>query len=208
MTFSFVGFIWETVHVSLLAKELVDRSFLFGPICPIYGTTMVISYLLMGPPQAPKTFLKKTKGKWYQYLLYAIIDISLPTLVELVVGLGCEKLFNIRLWDYSHYVINLFDKEIPLHYKGYIALPISCIWLVLIFISMGFVFPMLLKLIEKNPFKKIKTIFYDFCCYNGSRYNSIHSVCIIIKNISLRFVLFSYTKTKSKFLSFFSNIIV
>lgn len=156
LIFSFAGFIWETVHVSLLAKELVDRSFLFGPICPIYGTTMVISYLLMGPPQAPKTFLKKTKGKWYQYLLYAIIAISLPTLVELVVGLGCEKLFNIRLWDYSHYVINLFDKEIPLHYKGYIALPISCIWLVLIFISMGFVFPMLLKLIEKIPLKKLK----------------------------------------------------
>ena len=156
MTFSFVGFIWETVHVSLLAKELVDRSSLFGPICPIYGTTMVISYLLMGPPQAPKTFLKKTKGKWYQYLLYAIIDISLPTLVELVVGLGCEKLFNIRLWDYSHYVINLFDKEIPLHYKGYIALPISCIRLVLIFISMVFVFPILLKLIEKIPLKKLK----------------------------------------------------
>lgn len=156
LIFSFAGFIWETVHVSLLAKELVDRSFLFGPICPIYGTTMVISYLLMGPPQAPKTFLKKTKGKWYQYLLYAIIAISLPTLVELVVGLGCEKLFNIRLWDYSHYVINFFDKEIPLHYKGYIALPISCIWLVLIFISMGFVFPMLLKLIEKIPLKKLK----------------------------------------------------
>lgn len=156
MIFSFAGFIWETVHVSLLAKELVDRSSLFGPICPIYGTTMVISYLLMGPPQAPKTFLKKTKGKWYQYLLYAIIAISLPTHVELVVGLGCEKLFNIRLWDYSHYVINLFDKEIPLHYKGYIALPISCIWLVLIFISMGFVFPMLLKLIEKIPLKKLK----------------------------------------------------
>ena len=72
----------------------------------------------------------------------------------------------------------------------------------------GICFSDVIKINRKNPFKKNKTIFYNFCCYNGSRYNSIHSVCIIIKNISLRFVLFSYTKTKSKFLSFFSNIIV
>jgi uncharacterized membrane protein len=69
LIFSFAGFIWETVHVSLLAKELVDRIFLFGPICPIYGTTMVIFYLLIGPPQAPKTFLKKTKGKLLSFFL-------------------------------------------------------------------------------------------------------------------------------------------
>lgn len=156
LLFAFAGWIWETVHVSMLAGKLVDRGFLFGPICPIYGLTMVIAYLLIGMPQKPKGILKATKGKWYQYPLYAVAAITLPTLVELVVGYGCEKLFHIRLWDYSHYVTTVNGQEIPLHFMGYIALPISLIWLVLIFVTMGFFFPALLKLTEKIPPKVTK----------------------------------------------------
>ena len=156
LIFSFVGWIWEVVHVSMLAGELVDRGFLFGPICPIYGLTMVIAYLLIGMPKKPKGILKSTAGKWYQYPLYAVAAITLPTLVELVVGYGCEKLFDIRLWDYSHYVTTINGQDIPLHFMGYIALPISVIWLVLIFVVIGFFFPALLKLMEKIPPKATK----------------------------------------------------
>jgi uncharacterized membrane protein len=151
LVFSFLGWIWEIIHVSMLAGELVDRGFLFGPICPIYGATMIIAYFLIGMPQKPKGILKATHGRWYQYPLYGIASIALPTLVELIVGYGCEKLFAIRLWDYSHYVATIDGKEIPLHFMGYIALPISLIWFVLIFVVMGFFFPFLLKLTEKIP---------------------------------------------------------
>lgn len=41
--FSFAGWIWETIHVSMLAGELVDRGFLFGPICPIYGHCLFVT---------------------------------------------------------------------------------------------------------------------------------------------------------------------
>jgi len=158
LVFSFVGWVWEVVHVSLLAGELVDRGFLFGPICPIYGLTMVIAYLLIGMPQKPKGILRFAAGKWYQYLLYGVAAIALPTLVELVVGYGCERLFAMRLWDYAHYVVTVNGREIPLHFMGYIALPISLIWLVLIFVVMGFCFPALLKLMEKIPSKATKII--------------------------------------------------
>lgn len=154
--FAFIGWIWETVHVSMLAGELVDRGFLFGPVCPIYGLTMVIAYLLIGMPKKPKGILKSTAGKWYQYPLYAVAAITLPTLVELVVGYGCEKLFDIRLWDYSHYVTTINGQDIPLHFMGYIALPISLVWLVLLFVVMGFFFPALLKLTERIPPKATK----------------------------------------------------
>ena len=149
LIFSFAGWIWETVHVSMLAGELVDRGFLFGPICPIYGLTMVIAYLLIGMPKKPNGILKSTQGKWYQLPLYCIAAITLPTLVELAVGYGCEMLFDIRLWDYSHYVLTVDGQAIALHFMGYIALPISLIWLVLIFVTMGFFFPALLKLTER-----------------------------------------------------------
>jgi uncharacterized membrane protein len=158
LTFSFVGWIWEVIHVSILARELVDRGFLFGPICPIYGLTMAAAYLLIGMPKKPKGILKFTTGKWYQLPLYSIAAIALPTLVELVVGYGCELLFDIRLWEYSHYVITVDGQDIPLHFMGYIALPISLIWLVLIFITMGFFFPAMLKLTEKIPPKMTKIL--------------------------------------------------
>lgn len=158
LIFSFAGWIWEVVHVSMLAGELVDRGFLFGPICPIYGLTMVIVYLLIGIPQKPKGILRFAAGKWYQYLLYGVAAIILPTLVELAVGYGFERLFAIRLWDYSHYVVTVNGWQIPLHFMGYIALPISLIWLVLIFVVMGFCFPALLKLMEKIPSKSTKII--------------------------------------------------
>lgn len=157
LMFAFAGWIWETVHVSMLAGKLVDRGFLFGPICPIYGLTMVMAYLLIGMPQKPKGILKATDGKWYQYPLYCIAAITLPTLVELVVGYGCERLFDIRLWDYSHYVVTVEGEDIPLHFMGYIALPISLIWVVLIFVVMGFFFPVLLKLVGRIPPKVTKT---------------------------------------------------
>ncbi len=156
LIFSFVGWIWEIVHVSMLAGELVDRGFLFGPVCPIYGATMVIAYLLIGMPKKPKGILRSTEGKWYQYPLYCIASITLPTLVELVVGYGCEMLFGIRLWDYSHYVVTVGGQDVPLHFMGYVALPISLIWLVLIFAVMGFFFPALLKIIERIPPKATK----------------------------------------------------
>lgn len=151
LIFSFAGWVWEVIHVSMLAGELVDRGFLFGPVCPIYGVTMVIAYFLMGMPKKPMGILKATEGKWYQYPLYGLAAIALPTLVELVVGYGSELLFDIRLWDYSHYVLDVNGQQIPLHFMGYIALPISVIWFVLIFVVMVFFFPALLKLTEKFP---------------------------------------------------------
>lgn len=45
---------------------------------------------------------------------------------------------------------------ISLHFMGYIALPISLVWLVLIFVVMGFFFPALLKLTAKIPPKATK----------------------------------------------------
>ena len=111
LIFSFAGWVWETIHVSMLAGKLVDRGFLFLPMCPIYGLTMVIAYLLIGIPRKPNGILKSTRGKWYQYPIYSVAAITLPTLVELIVGYGCERLFHIRLWDYAHYVISVNGRD-------------------------------------------------------------------------------------------------
>ena len=37
MFYSICGWIIEVVNVSVLEKKVVDRGFLIGPYCPIYG---------------------------------------------------------------------------------------------------------------------------------------------------------------------------
>ncbi len=146
---SFAGWVWEVIHVSYLAGMLVNRGFLFGPFCPIYGFTVILTYLLMGTPKEPQGILSFAKGRWYRHLLFIVAAIAIPTLIELIVGAGFDLLFGVRLWDYSHYRITVSGKEIPLHFMGYIALPISVIWVIGLLAIMGFVFPVLLKAVSK-----------------------------------------------------------
>ena len=40
--YSILGWIAESIYSSILEKKLVDRGFLIGPYCPIYGTGAVI----------------------------------------------------------------------------------------------------------------------------------------------------------------------
>ena len=35
--YSFIGWLWETILFTVREKRFVNRGFLFGPMCPIYG---------------------------------------------------------------------------------------------------------------------------------------------------------------------------
>ena len=45
--YSFAGWVMETVGISIREKKLVDRGFLIGPYCPIYGTGVVLITILL-----------------------------------------------------------------------------------------------------------------------------------------------------------------
>ena len=43
--YSFAGWLMETVQISIRQKKFVNRGFLIGPYCPIYGSGVVsVSY--------------------------------------------------------------------------------------------------------------------------------------------------------------------
>ena len=44
--YSFLGWIWESIYCSVNEKKWADRGFLFGPICPIYGSCVVATSAL------------------------------------------------------------------------------------------------------------------------------------------------------------------
>ena len=44
VTYSFIGWILESLYKSILQKRIVNSGFLIGPFCPIYGYGALIMY--------------------------------------------------------------------------------------------------------------------------------------------------------------------
>jgi uncharacterized membrane protein len=84
----------------------VNRGFLNGPYCPIYGVGVVIVILLVFP-------LRKNM------LLLYVVSVVLTSVLELVTGFALEKIFHYRWWNYS---------DVPFNIDGYVCLKFSLMW--------------------------------------------------------------------------------
>ena len=104
--YSFLGWLWESCFVSLKSGRLVNRGFINGPFCTIYGFGAVIVYLVM------KNFDQNL------LILYAGGTV-VATALEFVTGWLMETIFHTRWWDYSKQKFNL---------HGYICLGASLGW--------------------------------------------------------------------------------
>ena len=140
MFFSFIGWLYELTLIKVLYNRVGDPGFLSMPICPIYGTTIMIIYFLIGTPYAPKGVLKRIDRKLWLYLSYFSLVFLAPTVMEFVVGWFFDKVLDMRLWSY---------KGVPLNIMGYISIPISFLWATAIIIAMQWFFPF----VKKNIFK-------------------------------------------------------
>ena len=47
--YSMIGWVCESIWCSVGGKKLVNRGFLFGPWCPVYGFGGVLTVLITGP---------------------------------------------------------------------------------------------------------------------------------------------------------------
>lgn len=103
---AFIGWCIEVCYMTLETGEYQNRGFLNMPICPIYGFGVIMVTVFFRP--LSHTFFP---------LFFA--TGFLCTIFELLVGLGMEKLFGTRWWDYSHERFN---------FRGYICLKVSILW--------------------------------------------------------------------------------
>lgn len=93
--FAFIGWCSEEIYVGVIIEHrLINRGFLHGPLCPVYGFGGVV--ILMLPPSLYNT--------WVPLFLASMV---LCTVVEYFVSWLMEKLFHARWWDYSQYKIQL-----------------------------------------------------------------------------------------------------
>lgn len=151
---SAIGWLYETILASIRMGHFVDTGFLYLSITPIYGISVIVFYLLFGTPKNMKIFgLKSNKiiNKKANYYIYFLFAVLVPTFMELVVGFVFDIFFNIRLWDYSSWIMN---------FKGYISLPVSLFWGVSLTLGMAFVFDRLLKLTKKINRKTVVNLSY------------------------------------------------
>lgn len=104
--YSFLGWVWESAYVSAKQKKFVNRGFINGPFCTIYGMGAVSVYLILKP------FDENIP------VLY-IGGVLVATVLEYITGWLMEKIFHTRWWDYSRKKYNI---------QGYICLGSSIAW--------------------------------------------------------------------------------
>lgn len=91
--YSFLGWIYESVWVSINRKEFVNRGFLSGPVIPIYGFGALIFIILL--------------RDFDNVVALFFAGAVLACMLEYFTSWSMEKIFHARWWDYSHYPLNL-----------------------------------------------------------------------------------------------------
>ena len=94
LIYSFAGWLIETVGDFIKHKKFINRGFLLGPYCPIYGTGVVLITL----------FLSKYSDDIFALFFLATM---LCGILEYFTSYIMEKIFKARWWDYSKMRFNI-----------------------------------------------------------------------------------------------------
>ncbi|PKK39034.1 hypothetical protein ABB02_01648 [Clostridiaceae bacterium JG1575] len=103
--YSVIGWIYETILVSIEEKKIVNRGFLTGPYCPIYGVGAVVNYALFHSLTNP--------------LLLFLASAFCACSIEYFTSWLLEKLFHARWWDYTGQFMNLNGRVFLLGFFGF-----------------------------------------------------------------------------------------
>lgn len=94
IVYSFIGWIMEIIWTLATERKLINRGFLIGPYCPIYGCGCLLLIIL----------LDRYKN---DIVVLFIMSIIICSVLEYFTSYLMEKIFKARWWDYSHYKFNL-----------------------------------------------------------------------------------------------------
>ncbi len=89
------GWLLESIYCSIGEKRIINRGFLTGPLCPIYGTAALVMTILIYNPFKDRP------------LIIFLLGIVLCDIVEYITSYIMEKLFSARWWDYTYEFLNI-----------------------------------------------------------------------------------------------------
>lgn len=136
MVYSFLGWVMESAYGTFVEKKFINRGFLNGCFCPIYGfgalsILLIFSVIHLYIPTVPAAVAVE--------ILSAIV---LLTLLEYITGYVLEKIFHCKYWDYDGLSGNI---------NGYVCLPYSLLWGFMAFVLMGFIHPFFARTVALLP---------------------------------------------------------
>ena len=155
--YSFIGWMVESVFRSVVEKgRLVNSGFLFGPFIPVYGFGGLIfeglGSFVSGIPL------------YEQIALFTVF----ATVLEYITSVLLEKIFDMKLWDYSSFPIHETRHiNFPLNINGRVCLLFSFFWAVLILFQIVYLHPFVSSVIEVIPVNLRYVLIYIFLVYLG-----------------------------------------
>lgn len=127
--YAFLGWAVEVSYATLDTGKFINRGFLNGPVCPIYGAGCILIIWALKPIQ--------------DNLLYLFIgSVFLASLLEFITGALLEKIFHTKWWDYSNEPFNL---------KGYISLKFSIAWGIICVFVIKLIHPLIVAAVHILP---------------------------------------------------------
>lgn len=139
--YAFLGWCTEVAYAALDTGKFVNRGFLNGPVCPVYGCGVLVVVVVLTP-------LKD------RFLILFLGSVVLTTVIEFVTGFLLEKLFHNQWWDYSGQ---------PFNVCGYICLKFSILWGIACTLIMDVIHPTIYNLIQIVP-KMPGMMLLALCC--------------------------------------------
>lgn len=136
--YGLLGWCAEVIFAAVKEHRLVNRGFLCGPICPIYGFGMVALLYAARALGAP--------GLPLSVPVVFVVGGVLTTLLELIGGWGLYRLFRIRWWDYT---------GIPFNLGGYICPQFSLLWGLGSVVMVKGLHPLLARLGDRIPLQAL-----------------------------------------------------
>lgn len=127
--YSFLGWVWETFYVSIKHGEFINRGFISGPFCTIYGCGAIAVYLILKPTEN-------------NLIILFLGGIVVATLLEYITAVLMESIFHTSWWDYS-------DKKF--NFQGRICLGASLGWGIFTVILFRVLHPVVEDLVSLYP---------------------------------------------------------
>lgn len=124
--YSFIGWAYESLICSISKRKLINRGFLNGPFCPVYGFGALATILLL---------YQRTDNVFVLFFAGMLTTCT----IEYITAVLLEKLFNAKWWDYSHYRFN---------FQGRICLLGAVVFGVLTVFLIKYIHPFINRLID------------------------------------------------------------
>lgn len=141
--YSFIGWAWESALFTIQERKFVNRGFLNGPICPIYGFGALLLLLVLD---------RRTDN----IILLFFSAVVLTTALEYLTAVMLEKMFNAKWWDYSMF---------PLNFQGRISVLSSAVFGIMAVLQIKYIHPFISGLTNQISLYSKRVFLFIFIMY-------------------------------------------